>query len=61
MGVRELVGDSKGVPASEKVKDHCFKIGAEFNELTFSGDRLPNCVNEVVVKEANILHEVAHL
>ena len=23
MGVRELVGDSKRVPASEKVKNHC--------------------------------------
>ena len=23
MGVRELIGDSKGVPASEKVKNHC--------------------------------------
>ena len=25
MGVRELVGDSKGVPANEKVKNHCTK------------------------------------
>ena len=25
MGVRELVGDANGVPASEKVKKHCFR------------------------------------
>ena len=25
MGVRELVGDANGVPASEKVKKHCSK------------------------------------
>ena len=30
MGVRELVGDANGVPASEKVKKHCSRRSEKF-------------------------------
>ena len=32
MGVRELVGDANGVPASEKVKKHCSRLLASVSE-----------------------------
>ena len=34
-------------------------IGGEFNELTLT--EVHNCVKEVVVNEANVLHELADL
>ena len=37
MEVRELVGDSKGVPASEKVKNHCFSMTRPGVKPQFSG------------------------
>ena len=39
MGVRELVGDAKKVPASEKVKNHCSRKTAFFKATIKNNER----------------------